>query len=273
MSIPQPTDLRERHRLGLPIVNGWLSMPSGFGAELAARAGYDSLTIDMQHGMVDFCDVLPMLQGTSIVGTPTLVRVPSAFDHVCVEVMMKVLDAGAHGVIAPQMDSPAIARQIVDACRYPPLGQRSSGATRASFALGSTQTPYAKSANTSVLAFGMIESQAALDDLDAILDTPGLDGIYIGPNDLSLSLGEPAASEPTSQRVVDAIERIRLSAQSRGLIAGIFCSNGEACAMRLKQGFNMVTPAHDVAALMQGHSQRLNAARSVSAPISSSKGY
>ncbi len=250
--------LRERHAAGQSIVNGWLSIPSGFTAELAARAGYDSLTIDMQHGMVGFPDVLAMLQGAATTGTPVLVRVPSAFDHVKVDVMMQVLDAGAFGVIAPQMDTPAIARQIVSACRYPPEGMRSSGATRANLALG---PQYGQAANGAVLAMGMIESASALAHLDDILDTPGLDGIYIGPNDLSLALGEPAQSEPTAAVVVDAIARILAAAKRRKLIAGIFCSTGEACAMRIAQGFDMVTPAHDVAALMQGHSQRLAAAR------------
>ncbi len=251
------THLRQRHQSKQAIINGWLSIGNSFTAELAAKAGYDSLTIDMQHGMLDFSDLLPMLQATH--PTPTLVRVPSAFDHVKVDVIMKVLDAGAAGVIAPQMDTPAIARQIVAACRYPNAGgMRSSGATRAALTRGND---YANQANTDVLAIGMIESQAALDQLDAILDTPGLDGIYIGPNDLSLSLGVPASSEPTSPVVIAAIARILKAAKARRLIAGIFCSSGEACAMRIAQGFDMVTPAHDVAALMQGHSQRLQAAR------------
>ena len=241
-----------------PVVNGWLSMPGGFGAELAARAGYDSLTLDMQHGMLGFGDVLNMLLSIGSVGTPTLVRVPSAFDHVKADVMMQVLDAGAGGIIAPQMDSPAIAAQIVSACRYPPMGLRSHGPTRAGQAFG---PDYPKRANAEILAIGMIESQAALDQLDAILNTPGLDGIYIGPNDLSLSMGVAAKSEPDDPRVVAAIERVRVAAQSRGLIAGIFCTDGEACAHRFKQGFDMATPAHDVAALMQGQRQRLAAAR------------
>jgi 4-hydroxy-2-oxoheptanedioate aldolase len=192
------------------------------------------------------------------VGTPTLIRVPSAFDHVKVDVMMQVLDAGATGIIAPQMDTPEIAKQIVAACRFPPVGLRSHGPTRAMHSNGPN---YRDNANQTVVAIGMIESAQALSQLDAILDTPGLDGIYIGPNDLSLSLGASPASEPTDERVVSAIERIRIAAQQRGLIAGIFCGTGEACAMRLKQGFDMVTPAHDVAALLQGHAQRLSAAR------------
>lgn len=251
MSAIHLPSIRELYKARYPIVNGWLCVPGGFGAELAARSGYDSITIDMQHGMLGFPDVLMMLQCIGTVGTPTLVRVPSAFDHVKADVMMQVLDAGAGGIIAPQMDTPEIAAQIVAACKYPPAGKRSFGPIRAAHVNPQAET----------LAFGMIESAEALAQLDAILDTPGLDGIYIGPNDLSIALGVQPASEPSDERIVATIERIRVAAQARGLMAGIFCSDGQACARRLAEGFDMATPGADASILINAHKAQLLNAR------------
>jgi 4-hydroxy-2-oxoheptanedioate aldolase len=159
--------------------------------------------------------------------------------------IMKLLDAGAYGVICPQVDTPEIAAHVVAACRYPPTGMRSSGAARALLYGGDD---YVTHANAEVLVLAMIESRQALERLDEILDTRGLDGLFIGPYDLSMSLGE-AAPPAQSPRVEDAIARVLAAGRQRGLLCGIFCPSVDVAVQRAAQGFHLVTPMNDAGAL------------------------
>ena len=178
----RPNRLREIWQEGGAAVNGWLQLPHGFAAEVMAAQGWDSLTVDMQHGPVGYDVALTMLQALSASDVTPLARVPWNEPGI----IMKMLDAGCYGIICPMVNSAEEARRFVGACRYPPKGYRSFGPTRVSFYAGSD---YAQHANDTVIALAMIETAQAIENLDAILDTPGLDGVYIGPADLSQSLG------------------------------------------------------------------------------------
>ena len=176
--------VREIWAEGRAVVNSWLGIPSSFSAEVMAHAGWDSLVVDMQHGMIDYSMMVPMLQGISTTGTVPLVRVPwNDPAHI-----QKALDAGAYGIICPMINNRAEAEKFVDSMRYAPLGHRSSGPIRASLYGGSD---YHAKANDLVVAFGMIETAEAINKLDEILPTPGLDAIYVGPSDLSISYVQP----------------------------------------------------------------------------------
>lgn len=196
-----------------------------------------------------------MLQAISITQATPLVRCPSR-DTADI---MRLLDAGAYGVICPSIDTPTMAAEFVAACRYPGAGTgtRSFGPARGLLYGGAD---YFMQANQTIIALAMIESQHALDNLDAILDTPGLDGIYVGPNDLALSLGVTPAAQP-GDKVEQAIDQILTATLKRGLLAGIFCSDGEAARRRIEQGFHLVTPGNDANALASASSSRLLAAR------------
>ena len=246
----RPNLALQRFQAGQPIVNAWLSMPGSYTAEVVARQGYHAVTVDLQHGMMDFETAMAMLQAISTTDATPLVRCP-AVDGPQV---MRLLDAGAYGVICPQVDSPALAQRFVQACRYPPAGTRSFGPARGVLYGGAD---YFDHANSHVLALAMIESQQALDALDAILDTPGLDGIYVGPNDLALSLGQRPGAELQGP-VADAIDRILAAALARGLLAGIFCADAAIARHRLAQGFHLVTPGNDAAILAQGCKARFH---------------
>jgi len=177
-------NLKELFKQKKPVINGWLQIPSSFSAEVMSHQGWDSLTIDMQHGVVDYPNALQMLQAISTTNVVPMARVnwnePGQ--------IMKILDAGAYGVICPMVSNRKEAERFVQACMYPPKGYRSFGPIRGLIYGGSD---YGKNADQEILKLAMIETKEAIEKLDEIMSTPGLDGIYIGPADLTLALGVP----------------------------------------------------------------------------------
>ena len=250
----RPNALRRLHAAGRPIINAWLSISSPYAAELAAHQGFDAATVDLQHGMVGFEGALGMFQAISATSAVPLAR-PSQNDPAEI---MRLLDAGAYGIICPMISTAADAARLAGACRYPPVGRRSFGPARGLLYGGAD---YFAHANDEVLALAMIETAEALTNLDAILDTPGLDGVYIGPNDLALELGCPPRAEHDDPKVVGAVARIREGVARRGLIAGIFCSDGPAAARRVEEGFHIVTPGNDAMLLRGAMAAAVRAAR------------
>ena len=231
--------LKQMFKEGKPIINGWLQIPSAFSAEVMANQGWDSCTIDMQHGVVDYSNAINMLQAISTTDTVPLARVnwnePGQ--------IMKILDAGCYGVICPMVSNRKEAENFVQACMYPAKGYRSFGPVRALMYGGSD---YAKHADNEILKLAMIETKEALDKLDEILDTPNLDGIYIGPADLSLALGEePGFDKPENSVVFKEISRILESAKKRGLLTGIHNGTPEYAMKMISKGFNLVTVGSD----------------------------
>ena len=232
----RPNRLRHITAEGGTVRCAWLSIPSSYAAEIAGASGLDAVLVDLQHGMIGFDAAVPMLQAISATAAMPLARVT----HCEPAQVMKLLDAGAYGIVCPQVDTPQVARDFVAACRYPPLGNRSYGPARGVLYGGAD---YFAHANDEVWAIGMIESVQALSALDDILDTPGLDGLFIGPNDLAVSLGhDPMNPGP---EVDAAIARILAAGQARGLVCGIFCGNAAAAVQRKSQGFNFVVPGND----------------------------
>src|SRR5206468_2944418 len=199
---------------GEAVVNGWLSIPSAFSAEVMAHQGFDSLTVDMQHGVVDYQVAVTMLQAISTTGVMPLARVPWN-DPARV---MKILDAGVYGVICPMINTAAEAEALVQASKYPPRGYRSFGPVRASIYAG---TDYAERANADIVVMPMIETAEALKNLDAILSTPGVDAIYVGPADLSLALGCKPRLDQTDAPVVEAQQQIVEACKRHNVVAGI----------------------------------------------------
>lgn len=246
--------LRALHAARTPIVNGWLALPSSYSAELVAHAGYDAITVDGQHGMMGFDTGLAMLQAISTTAAVPLVR-PSGL--VPGEIM-RWLDAGSYGIICPMISTPAEAAALVAACRYAPLGARSYGPARGLLYGGAD---YFDRANAEIIVLAMIETAQGLANVDTIVATPGLDGIYVGPNDLSIALGQPPLTGATAPVVIAAIDRIRTACADHGRIAGIFCANGPAAAARIAEGFDLVTPGNDANLLRAAATEAAKAAR------------
>jgi 4-hydroxy-2-oxoheptanedioate aldolase len=226
---------------GRPTLNGWLSVGNPFTAEIMAAQGYDSLTVDLQHGALDYSSLLPMFQAMRASGVVLLARVPWLEPGIT----MKVLDAGAMGVICPMVSTPAQAAEFVSYLRYPPLGQRSFGPTRASFAVGDN---YATEANGEILAFAMIETAEGMRNLEAIAATPGLDGLYVGPSDLSLGLSDGQAGpgfDREEPEFIATLQSIVAACRRHGLRAALHCGASDYAAKATGWGFDMTTVSGD----------------------------
>jgi 4-hydroxy-2-oxoheptanedioate aldolase len=223
---------------GEAVVNGWLSIPSSFSAEVMAHQGFDSLTVDMQHGVIDYQTAVTMLQAISTTPTIPLARVPWN-DPVH---LMKILDAGVYGVICPMISTREQAEALVQACKYPPRGFRSWGPVRASIYAGSD---YGDHANSEVVVMPMIETAEALKNLDDILSVPGVDAIYVGPSDLSLALGYKPRLDQTDAAVVQAQKKIVAACKKHGVVAGIHNNTAAYALQMIEQGYQFVTLASD----------------------------
>ena len=240
------------------VVNGWLAVPSSFCAEVTAHTGWDSLTIDIQHGIVDYQAAVGMMQAISTTNVTPLVRVPWNDPGI----IMKCLDAGSYGVICPMINNRADCERFVQACRYPPKGYRSSGPTRAVYYGGSD---YVAQANDTVVTFAMIETADGVKNLDDILDTPGLDAIYIGPNDLALALGVPGGLDPTSPKAVETISMILAACKRHKIRAGIHTGSAANAKAMITKGFDFVTILSEARILAQACQALLKDVRTATA--------
>ena len=226
---------------GKATVNGWLSIGNSFAAEVMAAQGYDSLTVDIQHGVVDYRDAVVMLQAIRASGVTPMVRVPWLEPGI----IMKALDAGSYGIICPMVNTREQAERLVSYMRYPPQGNRSFGPTRANFSAGAN---YAAEANDQILCIAMIETAEAMDNLDDIVSAPGLDGVYIGPSDLTLGLTNgrlPPGFDREEPEIVNAQMRILAAAKRAGVRAGLHCGTPEYAAQAVEWGFDLVTISSD----------------------------
>jgi 4-hydroxy-2-oxoheptanedioate aldolase len=246
--------LRTLWQSGQAAVNGWLAIPDSFAAETMAHQGWDSLTVDLQHGVVDYTAMLTMLQAISTTPTVPVVRVPWLEPGI----IMKTLDAGAYGVICPMVNSADDAARLVAYTHYAPRGTRSFGPVRALLYGGAD---YPQRANDTIVTFAMIETAQALDHLDAILSVEGLDAIYIGPSDLSLALGCQPVFDDVEPKVAQAIDHVLERATAHGLVAGIHNGRPEVAKARIAKGFRFTTISSDARILAAGSQQLLGAMR------------
>jgi 4-hydroxy-2-oxoheptanedioate aldolase len=254
--------LRTLWKSGAAAVNGWLAIPNSFATETMAHQGWDSLTIDLQHGVVDYDAMIGMLQAISTTATVPVVRVPWLEPGI----LMKTLDAGAYGVICPMVNTREDAQKLVAWTHYAPRGTRSFGPVRALLYGGAD---YPQHANDTIVTFAMIETAQALDNLDDILSVEGLDAIYIGPSDLSLALGCKPAFDDVDPPVAQAIDHILERARAHGLVAGIHNGSPEAALGRIAKGFQFVTVSSDARLLAAGAQQAVAKMRAAPAPTGS----
>ena len=230
--LPAPMDAES------PQLGCWLKVPSTVTAEAVSLLGFDYISIDMQHGLVSRHDLIPMLQAIHPHSPRTIVRVPANDPST----IGWCLDGGATGVIVPLVNSAAEAEAAVEACLYPPAGQRSTGPTRSSLIYGRS---YVDNANSFVQCIPMIETVGALESLDAILSIPGIDAIYVGPSDLSRNLGLGPGNHDGEPAFDDALVTIVEACRRSGVVPGIH-ADAQLALKRLDQGFRMVTIAEDL---------------------------
>ncbi len=246
------SNLREVWAGGGETLGLWLASPSFAVAEIAARQPVDYVCVDTQHGVIDYPDVVRMVQTIELAGGTPLVRV--AWNEP--GVIGKVLDAGAHGVVVPMVNDPSQAAAVVAAARYPPDGARSWGPVMA----GMRHDDNRAWADAHVAVIPMIETAEAIAHLDEILAVPGIDAVYVGPADLGISLGlGPSGNDGTS--VFDeALAAVVAGCARHGVVPGIHAT-GPLVARRREQGFRMITVTSDLLAVRAGFAAELGAAR------------
>lgn len=248
---------------GSTTIGLWLATSDVAAAEPLGGVGYDYVCLDLQHGLLDYSDVVPILTALGSSAAVPLVRAPWNEPGI----IGKLLDAGSMGVIIPMVNSPAEAEAAVAACRYAPEGSRSWGPTRAASALrgsaadGSDRGGYHDGANREIACIPMIETKAAVDDLEAILEVDGIDAVYVGPADLSLSYGLPPATDhPDSAVYQEALAKIVEVSTARGVVPGIH-TVPSLVQHRREQGFRMITATSNLLAQVAGARNALAVAR------------
>jgi 4-hydroxy-2-oxoheptanedioate aldolase len=253
-------------RRGEQTIGCWLSLANTYTAEAISRLGFDWVCIDLQHGMVDYTDLRGMLPAIGNTDVTPLVRVPWNEPYE----IMKVLDLGVQGVIVPMINNREEAARAVSACRYPPDGLRSFGPMRAAMV---SRMGYAKSANSQIACIAMIETREGMLNLEEIVTTPGLDGIYIGPADLALALGLPPTGDQPQEEHLEAVQRILDACKVHGLAAGIHTSSLEYAQKYLALGFHFVTLGSESGHIMKNAARELAAARGAAEQKRESSGY
>jgi 4-hydroxy-2-oxoheptanedioate aldolase len=241
--------LARQLRAGETVYSGWCGLASPMVAEVVAREGFAAVTIDMQHGLWDITQVVGAIATIRQGGGAPVVRVPLG-DFATAS---RALDFGAEGIISPMINTPADARAFVAATKYPPLGERSWGPHRATMLAGlADQKVYLAEGNELTFTLAMIETRAALDNVAAIAATPGIDGLFLGPSDLSIALSQGASIDPLSPDVDRELGRIAEAARTAGKIVGAYCHTAERAAALAKRGVRFLAVGSDLGFLRAG---------------------
>jgi 4-hydroxy-2-oxoheptanedioate aldolase len=241
--------LAARLKAGETVHSGWCGLPYPIVAETIARDGFSAVTLDSQHGLWDLNAILTTIAAIRQGGAAPIVRVPVG-DFATAS---RVLDFGAEGLIAPMINTEADARAFAAAAKYPPIGERSWAPYRATTLAGiSDHSVYLREANDHVVTLAMIETRTALKNLDAIVATPGIDGVFLGPSDLSIALSEGKQVDPMSRDVDAEIDRIVAAAQKAKKIPGAYCHTADRAVALAKRGFKFLAVTSDLAFLRAG---------------------
>ncbi|MGF1623675.1 MAG: HpcH/HpaI aldolase/citrate lyase family protein [Alphaproteobacteria bacterium] len=246
--------IREIWAAGGAVINGWLAVPSSFSAEVMAHAGWDSLCVDLQHGVNDYQTAIGMFQAISTTKTVPICRVPWSEPGI----VGKMLDGGAYGVIAPMVNNAAEAAAFASYTRYPPLGQRSFGPIRGLLYGGAD---YAEHANDTIVALAQVETREAIDNLDAMCAVRDLDGLYIGPADLALSFGKKPAFDTEDPEMWALFMRVRDACRKAGKVACIHCGSPAYAARMAGEGFQLMTVLSDARLMAAGAAAAVKALR------------
>ncbi len=248
MAMPGFT-LAKRFRDGETVFSGWCGLPYPLIAETLAREGFPAVTIESQHGLWDVAGILHGIAAVRQGGAAPIVRVPLN-DFALVS---RSLDFGAEGIIAPMINTPADARAFAAAAKFPPLGERSWGPHRAMTLGGVPDMPtYLREANDHVVTFAMIETRTALQNFDAIIGTPGIDGFFLGPSDLSIALSDGKNVDPLSKEVDGHLDTMIAGAQKAKKIPGAYCHSAERAAALAKRGVKFLAVSSDLGMLRAG---------------------
>jgi 4-hydroxy-2-oxoheptanedioate aldolase len=250
--------LAERLAKGETVFTGWCALPAPIIAETIAREGFNTVTIDQQHGLWDTAEMAAGILAVRAAGAAPVVRIPLGLFAQA----SRALDLGAEGIIAPMINTVADAKAFVGAAKFPPLGERSWGPTRAMTLAGvSDMKTYLRDANENIVTLAMIETRTAMDNLDAIAAVPGIDVLFVGPSDLSIGLTNAVELDPHSKTVEAALDKIVAAANKAGKIAGLYCANAERAVACAKRGIRFLAVGSDLGFLRAGTAAQLKALR------------
>jgi 4-hydroxy-2-oxoheptanedioate aldolase len=238
---------------GQAVFGGWCVIPSAFSAEVLAQRGFDWVALDWQHGFIDLEKSSSMIQAISVGGAAPLIRITANEQWI----VMKALDLGVAGVIVPLVNNRAEAESAVAACRYPPAGVRSYGPLRSAPAIGTD----AAFAGDRVLCFVMVETRDGYENIEAIAQTPGLDGVFIGPDDLRLSTVGPDGKLDDG-----VVEHILHTCTANNVFCGLHTANGDEARTAAERGFRLVAIGSDADFLANGGADAVRRAHGGSAP-------
>jgi 4-hydroxy-2-oxoheptanedioate aldolase len=254
MTAPSAFTLARKLHKGDTVFGGWASLPYPIVAEMIGREGFSAVVIDQQHGLWETASTVAAIAAVHQGGSAPIVRVPVG-DFAMVN---RALDFGAEGIIAPMINTANDARAFVAAAKFPPIGERSWGPHR-SMTLSGIADPkvYLRRANDLTITFAMIETRKALENLDAIVATPGIDGVFVGPFDLSIALANGKTVDPDSKEVDEALSQIAKAAHKAGRIAGVYCHTSKRALTLANRGFRFITAGNDMSFLRAGLAETL----------------
>jgi 4-hydroxy-2-oxoheptanedioate aldolase len=241
--------LARRLAAGETVYTGWCALPAPIVAASIAREGFNTVTIDQQHGLWDTAATAVAIASIRAAGSAPVVRIPlGAF-----AVASRSLDFGAEGIIAPMINTVADAKAFVGATKFPPLGERSWGPARAMTLTGiSDMKAYLRDANENIVTLAMIETKTAMANIDAIAAVPGIDVLFVGPSDLSIGLTDGAELDPHSPTVEAALDKIVAACRKAGKVAGLYCINAERAVACAKRGIRFLAVGSDLGFLRAG---------------------
>ncbi len=240
---------------GKVVVNAWLAIPSGFSAEVMAGCGFDSVTVDIQHGVQDYMSMIECFQAMGKHPVTPMVRVPWNEPGI----IGKVLDGGAMGVICPMINTKKEAEDFVQFCKYPPRGTRSNGPIR--MVSYGAPSDYQKTANAETLCIPMLETRTAVENMEAILDVEGIAGVYVGPSDLGFSYGLVPKLDREEPEMLKIYEKLIKECEKRKIYPGIHCSGWEGAVRNINMGFKLVTLFNDSGLLSMAARQHIGETR------------
>jgi 4-hydroxy-2-oxoheptanedioate aldolase len=244
----RPNAVKRALKAGQASVGSWLSLGSITASRFMARAGFEWLTVDIEHSLVDWETATHMFASIADAGCIALARVPSnRHDHI-----KRVLDNGAHGIVVPMVNSRAEAEAAVAACLYPPAGNRSVGGSVHALNFAGTAHDYYAHANEEILVVLQCEHITAVENADAIFSVPGIDAIFVGPNDLAASMRGKDGRPPSGEATAEAMKHILATCRKHGVAAGLHCTSGEEARHRIEEGWQFLAIGSELKMMLDG---------------------
>ena len=239
--------VKEKLRRGEPSFGTWLSLGDLYATRVLARMGFDWLTLDIEHSAIDWSQATMIFAAVADAGCVPLARVPEGAHHY----IKRVLDAGAWGIVVPMVDTVEQAKIAIAAAYYPPTGNRSVGGGMHSMNFGASAADYYAQANDNILVVLQTESPRGVENAEAIYSLPGVDAIFIGPNDLRFQMRSSDGTFPTAEQHEAAIQRVIAAGKKVGCPTGIHAMDPQNALERARQGMQFLAVGSDLRMLTQ----------------------